>query len=84
MPVIAARTFEPSPPVTETVYAIPDIAADKNIFTVRCSRCHGLPDPGLYTPQRWDGILAIMILRARLSKEQAIHVRAYLKAKAAN
>jgi cytochrome c5 len=84
LPTITARTSEPSRPVTaSTADIIPDLETGKTIFTNRCGRCHGLPEPAKYTSQRWETILATMIPRARLDKEQEVHITAYLKANAA-
>jgi cytochrome c5 len=83
LPTITTRTTEPSKPVTVAVDVKPDMAMGKTIFTNRCGRCHALPDPIQYTAQRWDGILAIMIPRSRMDKEQEIHVTAYIKANCA-
>ena len=80
LPTITTRITEPSKPVTVAVDVKPDTAIGKNIFMNRCSRCHALPDPVQFTAQRWDGILAIMIPRARLDKEKEIHVTAFIKA----
>ena len=79
LPTITRRTTEPSKPVA-VVNIKPDIAIGNTIFTNRCSRCHALPDPAQFTGKRWDGILSIMIPRARLDKEQEIHVKAFIKA----
>ncbi len=79
LPTITTRTTEPSKPVTAVVDVKPDLAIGKIIFTNRCGRCHALPDPVQFTVQRWDGILARMIPRARLDKEQEIHVTAFIK-----
>ncbi len=80
LPTITTRTTEPSKPLTAAVDVKPDEAAGKIIFTNRCGRCHGLPEPVQFTAQQWDGILATMIPRARLDKEMEIHVTAYIKA----
>ncbi|HMK24552.1 MAG TPA: hypothetical protein VK483_00880 [Chitinophagaceae bacterium] len=79
LPMITTRTTEPSKPVTAVVDVKPDAAVGKIIFTNRCGRCHALPDPVQFTAQRWDLILARMIPRARLDKEQEIHVTAFIK-----
>ena len=78
LPTITTRTTEPAKPVT-IVDVKPDMAIGKIIFTNRCSRCHALPEPVQFTAARWDGILSIMIPRARLDKEQEIHVTAFVK-----
>jgi hypothetical protein len=83
LPTITTRTTEPSKPVTVAVNVKPDIAMGKIIFTNRCGRCHALPEPAQFTAVRWDGILTIMIPRARLDKEQEIHVTTYIKANCA-
>ncbi len=83
IPVITSRTTSPSDPVKQIADIKPDMEIGKKIFTNRCGRCHDLPKPDQYTPQRWDGILSYMIPRARLDDEQGIHVTAYLKANAA-
>ncbi len=87
LPVITERKTDPIkprvndyPPI-ETV--APDTAAGKRIFMARCIRCHGLPEPSQYSSARWETILPVMIPRARLDNEQALHVRAYLLAGAA-
>ena len=80
LPTITTRTTEPSKPVTVAVDVKPDAAIGKIIFSNRCSRCHALPEPVQFTAQRWDGILARMIPRARLDKEMEIQVTAFIKA----
>ncbi len=86
-PVITERKTEP-PSRVENLYAapgtvIPDTVEGKKIFTNRCGRCHGLPDPVQFTASRWENILASMLPRIRVSQEQAVHVRAYVLANVA-
>lgn len=83
LPVITQRTTKPPAPVKKAIEVKPDIETGKVIFTSRCGRCHDLPKPEQFTPQRWDGILSYMIPRARLTDEQGVHVTAYLKTNAA-
>jgi uncharacterized membrane protein len=80
LPIITTRPTEPAKPVTIVADVKPDVAIGKTIFTNRCGRCHALPEPVQYNAQRWDGILAIMNPRARLDKEQEIHITAFIKA----
>ena len=80
LPTITTRITEPSKPVVVTVDIKPDTVIGKRVFVNRCSRCHALPEPVQFTAQKWDGILAIMIPRARLDKEMEIHVTAFVKA----
>ncbi|MBN8674428.1 MAG: hypothetical protein J0L56_09850 [Chitinophagales bacterium] len=82
MPVITARTIEPSAPKTEEL-SVPDLPAGKQIFTNRCGRCHGLPDPVQYTAKRWEAIMALMAPKAKLSKQEQVHVTAWVKENAA-
>lgn len=79
VPVITSRTAEPSAPKTESINFTPDTVAGKTLFVGRCGGCHGLPDIPMYSVKRWDVILASMIPKARLSKEQGVHVTAYIK-----
>jgi hypothetical protein len=79
VPVITARTIEPSAPQTKPTGFAPDTVAGKTLFATRCNRCHGIPDIQLYSSKRWDIILAAMIPKARLSKEQGAHLTAYVK-----
>ncbi|MEO6612596.1 MAG: hypothetical protein ABIT05_14330 [Chitinophagaceae bacterium] len=83
LPVITERRQETPVvlPVNENI--APDTSAGKTIFLARCARCHDLPLPDQYTAPRWEGILSSMMPKARLSKEQEVHITAYLKAHAA-
>ncbi|HMU45543.1 MAG TPA: hypothetical protein PKC72_04195 [Chitinophagaceae bacterium] len=78
LPEITARTLEPQQPVSAKVDVVPNIETGKIIFSNRCSRCHGLPEPSQYSEKRWETILSVMVPRARLTKEQEIHVREYV------
>jgi hypothetical protein len=61
---------------------VPDIDRGKMVFTNRCGRCHGLPEPGLYSIDRWETIMASMAPKARLSKADRVHVTAWAQANA--
>jgi hypothetical protein len=82
VPVITTRTIEPSAPETEEL-SPPDLPAGKLLFTNRCGRCHGLPDPVQYTAKRWETIMVLMAPRAKLSKQEQVHVTAWVKENAA-
>lgn len=82
VPVITARTTEPSAPKTEELSA-PDLLAGKLLFTNRCGRCHGLPEPVQYSAKRWETIMAVMAPKAKLSKQEQVHVTAWVKEHAA-
>ncbi len=79
MPVITGRTTEPIAANTLPSVTTADTIAGKNIFTARCGRCHGLPDISSYNTKKWDIILSSMIPKARLNKDQGIHLTAYIK-----
>ena len=87
IPVITERKEETvrgttrSIDLSETI--APDTVAGRSIFVGRCGRCHGLPDPSIYTQQRWEGILTSMIPKAKLDDVQKVHITAYVKANAA-
>ena len=83
LPVITERK-QATPVVLPVIENIaPDTSAGKTIFLSRCARCHDLPVPDQYTASRWEGILSSMMSKARLDREQQIHITAYLKAHAA-
>lgn len=82
VPVITARTIEPSAPKTEELSA-PDLLAGKQLFANRCGHCHGLPDPVQYTEKRWETIMVLMAPKAKLSKQEQVHVTAWVKENAA-
>lgn len=86
LPVITSRTEFPDPPpkdVSKPIENSPEeIAIGKTIYEGKCSRCHDLREPSLYTAERWSSILQIMIPRARLTHDQAKHVTAYVMSNA--
>lgn len=82
MPVISERTSAPDKPRTDTGMIVPDIDRGKMVFTNRCGRCHGLPEPGLYSVDRWETIMASMAPKARLSKADRVHVTAWAQTNA--
>lgn len=83
IPSITERKDSISPKpvlVKETIVA--DIAAGRQVFMARCGRCHGVPDPLQYTTRQWETILASMIPRSRINKEQALHLTAFVNTNA--
>lgn len=81
-PVITERNAE-LPKKTNSIYppvqnVAPDTVAGRQIFTARCGRCHGLPEAKQFTVAKWDGILPDMFPRARLTNEEALHVRTFI------
>ena len=83
-PVIAERKYDLQLKQTEISdkVIIADTLAGQQIFSARCRRCHGLPDPAQYSIKKWETILASMIPRSRVSKEQAVHLAAYINSNA--
>ena len=82
VPTFTTRSID----ITQTANSntkTPDLESGKSIFSSHCNRCHSLPDASKYTAQRLDGILPIMTARAKLTKEEADDVAAYLKANCA-
>jgi cytochrome c2 len=82
VPTFTTRSID----ISQTVPAkdrTPDMELGKTVFMSHCNRCHALPDPVNYTAKQLDGILPIMIARARLNKEEGNDVMAYLKANCA-
>ena len=87
VPVISDRKAR-VPQKIESIYPpkatiTPDTLAGRRIFVNRCDRCHGLPLTAQFSIRQWDAILPTMFPRAGLSNEEALHVRAYLLATAA-
>lgn len=84
VPVISARK-SPPPKIQGSVYAPagtvqPDTVQGKTVFMARCNRCHGLPSPETYSAKQWENILLLMIPRAGIGNENAVHVKAYVLA----
>jgi cytochrome c5 len=86
VPTITERNAVPPSKVSYTYppesAAPADTLTGRQLFTARCGRCHGLPEPQQFTITKWENILPIMFPRTGLSSEQAFHVRAYLLANA--
>jgi hypothetical protein len=57
-----------------------DLAQGHDVFVARCSSCHSLPRPDIKSPEEWDGVLAEMGARAKLSPLDRELVNRYLSA----
>jgi hypothetical protein len=82
LPLITERKGEP---VEKTAFVYPprltvspDTVLGHRIFVNRCGRCHSIPLPGQLNIAGWDKILPVMMPRARLNNEEALHVRAWI------
>jgi len=58
------------------------VAAGKNVYEIKCTKCHGAKATDVYTSERWDGILKMMVPKARLTDSETEQVTAYVKANA--
>jgi len=58
------------------------LTAGKNVYETKCIKCHGAKATDVYTPERWDAILKIMIPKALLTESETEQVTAYVKAHA--
>lgn len=54
-------------------------AKGKIVYETKCGRCHALKTTTAYTSERWDGILASMIPKAKLNDEETKQVTVYVK-----
>jgi mono/diheme cytochrome c family protein len=59
------------------------IEQGKGIFTTKCSKCHATKTVTAYTTTRWEGILKMMIPKAKLNEAEAQQVTAYVMENAA-
>jgi hypothetical protein len=78
MPVISDRSTKPEASKPDTGIVIADTERGRIVFANRCGRCHGLPEPILYSVKRWETIMDNMASRARLSKADRVHVTAWV------
>jgi hypothetical protein len=83
VPVITARTVDPTAPAHPVQNVKADAMAGRTIFQEHCGKCHALPDPAQYTGPRWEGILQRMVPKAKLNETEAASVKAYLLSAAA-
>ena len=57
------------------------VAAGKNVYEIKCTKCHGAKATDVYTSERWDGILKMMVPKARLTDSETEQVTAYVNAR---
>jgi cytochrome c5 len=54
------------------------MSAGQNLYSSRCGRCHYMKTVQDYSPHQWDNFLKRMIPKAKLNKEEAEEVTAYV------
>jgi hypothetical protein len=76
-PQIPERTV-----TTRSINVEADLKGDpvkgKQIFSAGCKRCHGLPEAGQFTRNRWEAVLPAMIRNAGLDAQEAADIREYI------
>ena len=76
------------PPAPEPSYE-PGSLGDQELFTLKCSRCHALPDPSQHTAEEWGQTLDRMagyidkVQFTSLSDEERAAIQRYLESAAA-
>lgn len=55
-----------------------DQVKGKQIFVAGCKRCHGLPEAGQFSRNRWESVLPSMIRNAGLDAQEAADIREYI------
>ena len=63
---------------TKTTSKGEGVSAGQTIYSSRCGRCHYLKTVQDYTAQQWDNILKSMVPKARLNKDEAAQLTAYV------
>jgi cytochrome c5 len=53
------------------------LATGKTIYYETCTKCHGWKDARKYDPVAWERVLQAMIPRAKLTPDEAHHLRLY-------
>ena len=84
--VSCARKTAPQIPertvATRSINVEADLKGDpvkgKQLFSVGCKRCHGLPEAGQFTRSRWDAVLPGMIRNAGLDGQEAADIREFI------
>jgi hypothetical protein len=81
---IAAACHKKAAPTTAVpAAAAPDAAlveAGKNVYATKCTKCHAAKVVENYTAEKWVGILAAMIPKAKLDDTETAQVTAFVNA----
>lgn len=57
------------------------LSAGKKIYILKCSGCHALKNPSLYSVDKWEPILQKMFIKAKLTdEEEKMLIRDYVMA----
>ena len=54
------------------------VAHGRDVYVLRCGRCHSLKRPADYSEEKWDTILPRMSRKAGLDRGEEADVRAYV------
>jgi hypothetical protein len=52
----------------------------RQLYVGKCAKCHKLPDPAKYTPEKWDGWMTKMTAKSKLKPDQVELLNRYVKA----
>lgn len=77
----AVNTVKPPAEVPKEVakkMESPEVTAGKEIYTTKCSRCHGAKKVDDFTLQQWIPIMDRMAPKARLDATEKANVTAYV------
>lgn len=73
-----------SPKTTEVIeekgdeYPTAQIGEGQGLYVSNCAKCHDLPVIKKYSKERWQQILPKMVVKAKLTDEEADKVQAYV------
>jgi mono/diheme cytochrome c family protein len=56
------------------------VEAGKNVYATKCTKCHAAKVVENYTAEKWVGILASMIPKAKLDDTESAQVTAFVNA----
>lgn len=76
----AAAANKPADTGSKTIQPNVAEAGGKTLYSAKCTRCHADKGVENFTADRWDTILNSMIPKAKLTDEEALQVKAYIKA----
>ena len=54
------------------------LRADRELYILKCSGCHGLYKPDQYSVNEWNSILPSMNVKSKLNSTESEHIKRYL------